>query len=246
MELSTVELMASLAIVLFGAYVRGFTGFGASLVWAGGLTLLLPPSAVVPTIFVLEVAASASLITRAWLDVDWVSVRWLLLGAVVGTPIGTMVLRAVDEDTMGLVVSVTVLTAAVLLASGIQVRRMPTTGEVGGTGFLSGLLNGATAAGGPPVIVLFLGTPAAIAVGRATMIAYFGLLDVWGIGNQVVGGGFNSAVLARTAAFLPPMLVGVKLGERGFGVATERQVRAIALVVLAAIGVIGVVNWARG
>ena len=49
---------------------------------------------------------------------------------------------------------------------------MPGRAATVATGALSGLLNGAFGIGGPPVILFFFASPAWVAVGRASVIAY--------------------------------------------------------------------------
>ena len=78
--------------VFVGAFVRGYSGFGSSLLWISSLSLVLPPLVVVPIVFMLEVAASVHLLPKVWPDIDWYSLRWLLLGTFAATPLGIYVL----------------------------------------------------------------------------------------------------------------------------------------------------------
>ena len=45
-------------VVFVGAYLKGYTGFGASMLWVTGLSLLLPPRDVIPMILMFEVVTS--------------------------------------------------------------------------------------------------------------------------------------------------------------------------------------------
>lgn len=60
MDLTVAEFAIATSIVFVGAMVRGFTGFGASLIWISGLTFLMDPDEAVPVIFCLEVLVSPS------------------------------------------------------------------------------------------------------------------------------------------------------------------------------------------
>ena len=217
MELSAAALVVAYVVVLGGALVRGFTGFGASLIWISGLTLLMEPDEAVPIIFCLEVLVSAQLLPRARHDVDWPVVRRLLLGVVVGMPAGAALLLVLDADPMRLVVSVIVLVSAVLLGVGASIPLGSGPGSTVATGVVSGVLNGAAATGGPPVIILLLGSSAGMAVSRASLIAFFGATDIIGIGIVAVAGLLDPTALIRTVAFAPAMLVGATLGARGLG-----------------------------
>lgn len=44
--------------VLAGAFVKGYSGFGASMMWVASLSLVLPPHRVVPMVLLWEVQSS--------------------------------------------------------------------------------------------------------------------------------------------------------------------------------------------
>ena len=54
----------AVAAVFCGAVVRGYTGFGSSLLWVSSLSLVFPPILVVPAVYLLEIAASAHLMPK--------------------------------------------------------------------------------------------------------------------------------------------------------------------------------------
>ncbi len=87
--------------VFGGALVRGYTGFGSSLIWVSSLSLVLPPVIVVPAVYLLEIAASAHLLPRVWRKIEWRSLRWLLLGTFVATPPGVYLLSALPASPSG-------------------------------------------------------------------------------------------------------------------------------------------------
>ncbi len=70
-------LVLSYAVVcIFGAaVVRGYSGFGFSLLAITSLSLLLPPTQIVPSIFIMEVAASLHLLPSVWRDIHWVELE---------------------------------------------------------------------------------------------------------------------------------------------------------------------------
>src|SRR5437868_10274848 len=77
-------LAISSGLVLLAAIVRGFSGFGFSLLSITAISLFMPAKEIVPSIFLLEVAASLNLIPSIWRDIDWRGIGFLLLGYVVG------------------------------------------------------------------------------------------------------------------------------------------------------------------
>src|SRR6201987_6389772 len=74
---------------IFGAaLVRGYAGFGFSLLSVTALSLFLEPRAIFPSIFILEVAASAHLMIHSWRDVHWQSLRRVGPGGLIRKPAG--------------------------------------------------------------------------------------------------------------------------------------------------------------
>lgn len=64
------EMIFVLAAVFGGAFVRGYSGFGSALIWVSSLSLILPPTEVVPVVFVLDLSASLQLLPKVWRDID--------------------------------------------------------------------------------------------------------------------------------------------------------------------------------
>lgn len=202
--------------VFLAAIVRGYSGFGFSMLAVISLSLLLPPAQIVPTILMLEVAASLNLLPKIWKEVHWRSVGWLLAGCVVATPIGTWLLASMPAPPMQLALSVCVFGAAILLAQGFALKSTPGSVATVSTGMASGLLNGSFGIGGPPVVLFYFSTPAAVAVSRASVIAYFLGTDLAGLGFLGLEGLVTWDSLLRFALFLPALVVGVAVGHRSF------------------------------
>jgi uncharacterized membrane protein YfcA len=209
-------LAYAVACVFGAAVVRGYSGFGFSLLAIIALSLLLPPAEIVPSIFVMEVAASLHLLPSVWRDIHWRALTWLAIGCLVGTPFGVYALAHVSAAPMTLALAIFVLIAAVALSRGYALRRMPGPLLTFATGTASGLCNGGFGIGGPPVILFFFSSPAGAAAGRASIIAFFLMTDLTGLAWQGWNGLITLATFWRAALFLPPLALGVWLGNRGF------------------------------
>ena len=221
---------------IFGAaVVRGYSGFGFSLLSITALSLLFEPRAIIPSIFILEVAASAHLMLDAWRDVHWQSLRWLAAGCLIGTPAGVYLLARVPPAPLTLALSAVVVLVAFLLARGFVLRAMPGRTATVGTGVASGLLNGSLGIGGPPVVIFFFGSPAGVAAGRASMIAYFLFTDVLGLGWQWHQSLLDRDVVTRALLCAPALASGVWLGNRAFATVDPERFRFWVLRLLMAL-----------
>jgi uncharacterized membrane protein YfcA len=167
------SLIVSIVAVFGAGIIRGYSGFGFAMVAVTSMSLVLPPAQVVPTVLVLEVLASLRLVPQVRKDIDWYSLRWLLLGSLVGIPFGVYLLATIPPAPMRIFISLMVLIASILLMRGFSWKRMPGIILILITGLACGMLNGAAAIGGPPVILFYLSSPAGVKTSRASIIAYF-------------------------------------------------------------------------
>jgi uncharacterized membrane protein YfcA len=86
--LSFAVIVYSLVCVFLAAIVRGYSGFGFSLLVITALSLALTPAQIVPSIFLLEIAASLHLLPAIWRDIHWRSLLPLIVGCLIATPFG--------------------------------------------------------------------------------------------------------------------------------------------------------------
>lgn len=224
--------------IFVAAIVRGFSGFGFSLLAITALSLVYPPAEIVPSIFLLEIAASIHLLPSIWKDVHWRSLVPLILGCLVATPFGVWALAKAPATPMQLALSIFVLAATLLLWRGFALKSMP--GPIASTaaGAASGLANGAFGIGGPPVVLFYFSSPAGNSAGRASLIAFFLITDVIGLANQSVHGLVTWEAAWRALVYLPALLAGVWIGARSFKGTDPLKFRKIVLVILAVLAVL--------
>ena len=107
-------------VILLASFVRGFSGFGFSASSVSLLSFILPPKEIVPIILLLEIIASFFMIPSIWKKINWKFVLYLLLGVLLGTPIGIHLLSILDPKITHLIISLTVLIFAFLLLKGYK------------------------------------------------------------------------------------------------------------------------------
>jgi uncharacterized protein len=229
-------------VVFLAAIVRGYSGFGFSLLTITALSLMYPPAEIVPSIFMLELAASANLLPSIWKDIHWKSLGPLTLGCLIATPIGVWALAHVAPAPMQMALSIFVLVATFLMWRGFALKSMPGALASTAAGAASGLSNGAFGIGGPPVILFYFASPAGVAAGRASLVAFFIATDVIGLANQSVHGLITKDTAFRAALYLPALLAGVWLGARSFKTADPETFRKYVLAILAVLAVITLIK----
>lgn len=232
------ELTFAFIIVFLAAIVRGYSGFGFSLLTITALSLIYSPAEIVPSIFMLELAASINLLPSIWKDIHWKSLGPLTLGCLIATPIGVWFLANVPEAPMQLALAIFVLGAVYLLWQGYALKSMPGTLASTAAGAASGLSNGAFGIGGPPVILFYFASPAGAAAGRASMAAFFLATDVIGLANQSTHGLITKETGIRALVYLPALLAGIWLGARSFKGADPEKFRRVVLAILAVLALL--------
>ncbi|MFM7734643.1 MAG: sulfite exporter TauE/SafE family protein [Alphaproteobacteria bacterium] len=235
----------AIGVAAAAGLLRGFTGFGFALLAVPALTLVFPPAEVVPCVLLMQLFAGVQLVRATIRWVDWTSAGPMLAAAVLVTPLGTKLLTLVSADAtragIGLLLLVTV---PVLWRSPARLPR-PSLPVRLAVGVASGLLNGATAMSGPPVIAYFLATAEA-RVARASMLAYFLLLSLAGVASSTASGLVARSTLLHALVLVPPLVAGTWLGHRWFELASDETHRRIALVVLAIVAIAALARVVAG
>ncbi|MEZ5831363.1 MAG: sulfite exporter TauE/SafE family protein [Dongiaceae bacterium] len=233
-------LALSSAAIFLAAIVRGFSGFGFSLLSITAISLILPVSQIVPSIFLLEIAASLNLIPSIWREIHWSSLRWLMVGYVIGLPIGGYALIHAPQAPAQIVLGIFVIGTAILMLRGFHLARTPGTAASTATGAASGLLNGAFGIGGPPVVLFYFSTPGAAVIGRASIIFFFLFTDLLGLAYFATQKIVTTQTFVQSLAWLPALLIGVWIGAHGFRRMNQDAFRRWVLVILIALALLGI------
>ncbi len=236
--MSLLPLAYAIVVIFLAAIVRGYSGFGFSILAITALSLVFPPTEIVPAIFMMEIAASLHLLASIWKDIHWRSLAPLIAGCIVATPLGVWLLANVPAPPMQMALSVFVLVAVGLMAKGFALKSVPGPAVSAAAGAAAGLANGAFGIGGPPVILFYFASPAGHSAGRASLIAFFLATDVIGLAFQGPHGLVTWEAVWRAAAFLPPLFAGVWLGARSFKGSNPESFRKWMLMILALLAVL--------
>ena len=238
--LSPGMLLYAFSAILIAAVIRGYCGFGFSALTVTSLSLILPPAEVVPTAFLLEIAASMFMLPMVWRSIDWQKLNWLVLGILAGTPAGLLFLAEVPQDPVRFTISGLVLVACFLLWKNVRIHSEGGRRRLLVVGGFSGLVNGAAGIGGLPIVLFLLSGSIRAEVLRATIVAFLFCSDIYATflsGSQHL---LSNELLVRSVLFLFPLVVGVALGRRGFVKSSPESFRkfAIGLLILLSLAVI--------
>lgn len=245
-DLTSLELAFAVLVLVVASYGRGYSGFGFSAVLVAGLSFVMDPVDAVPLAIVFEVLASIVQGKSVWREVQWRDCGLLLIAAVVGNPVGVLLLTRLDQDGLraGTFVVLLILTIG-LLRSRIP-RFDPQPAAIFAVGVLAGVVNGATAMSGLVLVLAMSFTVIQPAAMRATLVAYFFASDLIAIAVLGAGSQLTSTIFARALLGIPILAAGVYVGSKAFRGASVESFRRATLALLLAISVAGLLRMAVG
>jgi uncharacterized protein len=210
------------------AAIRGFSGFGAGLVFMPVAAACFGPKMAAGILFVIDTILIVPFVVKAVRIVDWREVLPLGLGAMVTVPAGALVLLYVDAIPLRWGLSLAIFASVGVLAAGWRYRGPTRIWLSALVGAVAGFLSGAAQIPGPPVLIYWLGREVVSATMRANAIVFFCFTTIVSGIAFLIGGIFTAEVMARSAALLPVYAVGIFIGGRLFGLASEATYRRIA------------------
>ncbi len=227
--------------ILVAAFIRGYSGFGYSAIVIAASGVVTNPLHFVATVVILETAMSLQAFRGIGHQIDWRRVGLMMAGAVVGLPLGLWVLTGVSETTARAVISVYILIMCGVLLAGWRLQHELRGGANVVAGLISGLAN-APGMGGLPVAAFFAAQPMAAATFRATLIAYFPILDLYSAPLYWWHGLVTWNTLWIALAALPLTFLGNWLGSRHFLNTDPKEFRRFAIILLALLAAMGLVK----
>ncbi len=235
-----IDLIVLLAGAIAAAFVSGLSGFAFALVSLSFWIWRFPLAELSAMVVFGSLVSQATAMPSVLRHIEPKLVAPYIAGAVLGLPIGTLLIAHVDLGLFRLFVGVLLIGfAAFQLLVGPRLR--PRQGDAlvaeVAIGWLSGVLGGLAGLSG----VL----PAMWAVvrvwskerQRALFLVFNTFCHVVALGGLVVAGYVTLATLERFAILLPCLVGGAWLGARAYGHVSPGQFRRIVLMLLAASGI---------
>lgn len=236
-------VLLSVASIFVAAVLRGYTGFGFALAAVPLLSLFMNPVEAVPVAIGLQLAGSLMDFRKASQTCHWRSLRWLTLGAVIGSPLGTLILSGISAPAARLAISAITLFAVFALQRGFALPETPPRPLTTITGFFSGLFNGLAAMPGPPVVAYYMSLPMPRQTARASLMVFFLMTSITATVSFVSVGMMTLHTVGLSLLGLPVMWLGTKVGELAFRHGSDALHRQTSI---ASLGVIALVSAVKG
>jgi len=241
-QLSLIEIYYVLIIVFIASIIRGFNGFGFSAICISGFSYILPAIEIVPIILALEVAISIFMAPYIWNKIDWKFVFKILLGILIGSPIGLYLLKHLNPQITHLFVCLLIIFFSILLMRGFSNQKINNNYGKFLTGIISGTLNGFTTLGGMPVALFLLIINIQPALIRGSLAALFFLTDIYAFVLSFFSGIVDMVTIYRVIPLIIILPFGVFIGNKFFVKSKEETYRKVVFYFLISISTFGILR----
>lgn len=139
-------------IIFVAIFIQSLTGFGSALIAMPFLIALLGPDVARPAFILLGQTAGLMFMIEYRHDWQIADIKFTLLGALLGIPVGMQVVNSMTEETFMLVLGIIIITYSTYALSGFKLPKLR-SGWGSFFGFFSGILHSAYNVGGPPLVM---------------------------------------------------------------------------------------------
>lgn len=212
---SDTSLLLAIGIAFISTLIQSLTGFGFAIVSTPLLLMVYDAKEVVVLLQFLSVVLDTVFVFFVKDNIDWHFLKPLLIGSVIGHPIGILIYLFVP--TIGLKIFIACVILSFLFLTKIYRKQLAETScKTGVVGCLSGILNTSTSMSGPPLIIYLTSTNRDKTSLRATCIAYFTIINYLGIFAFYLAGKDFSFAIEQSIYIVPFCFIALWLGNKLF------------------------------
>lgn len=232
----------AIPIVMFAGVVRGFSGFGFAVIAVVGLNFFFDPKVSVLIVLSLDLICSINLWRQALAQADFGTLKVLIIGSLLGIPIGYTFLLLIPSDTLKLLICLTILILSLLLFSNFTPFNANKKHTKLGFGLASGAGTASASIGGPMIVYYMLSSQLSTQSQRATMILFFIASEALTVFILIGGGLVNEVVINGLVILVIPTLVAVRYGQHLFNQHPPKSLKSFALPIMLMVAILGIIK----
>lgn len=239
----SLEWLAGALVIALASFVLGLAGFGSGLVAMALLPFLMSPVTAIVLLTIYTTVLVVVILIPVWRYLEPSSVLDMVVGSVVGAPIGVWVLSTFPISTLKRLIGATLVAVVLLEWAHLRPRHLAGRAWGVGAGVLAGVAGGAVGTPGPPVIFYSTTQGWSARTIKANLQAFF-------FANQAIilvgywwAGLLNGEVWRLAGSFALPAAAGTVLGMLCFTFFNQRRFRQLVFVLLL---ISGLLLLARG
>ncbi|HKS61850.1 MAG TPA: TSUP family transporter, partial [Xanthobacteraceae bacterium] len=165
------------------------------------------------------------------------------VSAIIAAQFGTLILQYADPAHLRWAMAALVLVIVVVLSTGWRYHGKPMLIVTILVGIAAGLMGGAVQIFGPPVVLFWLSSMAAVTVVRANFVVFFAIMAAALVVTYLWFGLLTADVIALAAFLAPAHILAMFLGAKFFHMASEQTYRRVAYVIITAAALVSMPLW---
>ncbi len=241
------QLWLAIAAAFFAGAVRGFAGFALSALVMASLALIIPPFELIAVCWILELAASLIMVRPSLArEADRSIVFGLMIGGLIGLPIGLTFTNYVDADVSKAAALGLIIVLATLQLLKVRARFLATRPGLFLSGTTAGFATGIASIGGMVVALYVLARDHAARSMRASLVLYLFANSFVSLVFLLYFGMMNGEAIVRGLILTPPCVAGVFVGKALFTPRLEPYYKPFCLVLLMGLAAFGLLRLAAG
>lgn len=243
--------IALIIITFFASIVQSATGFGFALIAVPVYLIVLNSAAAVQVVIIVSVAMSLPLWYKLKDDMPHDFMKWIIIGCIIGFPIGIYLYLKMELQTIKASVAVFIILISIQNAwqmfiakngkGTIDVGLLPKP-ILSIVGFFSGILGVAMAMPGPTLMLFLSKTMLRKNEIRAVMMAVFVFAYTGATIMQMIFAGISYDTWVTSLIVTPAALIGVYLGHQLSKKINEKMFKGLILIILALTGIFMLLN----
>ncbi|ETT86614.1 sulfite exporter TauE/SafE family protein [Viridibacillus sp. FSL R5-0477] len=223
-----------ICIILVASILQSSTGFGFSIMATPFLLMLFQPQEAIQINIILSLIISVALILKIRHDIDMFLLKRIILGSIVGVPIGIFIFMSMNIHALKLGVSILLLLLTLLLICNFKVKATPIRDYI--VGGISGVLTTSIGMPGPPLLLYFTGTDTEKGKLRATTLAFYLFIYFISLITQIIFTGTSKHIWQSSLYAIPIVFIGLFIGQIIFKWINQRVFRIFTYILLICTG----------
>ena len=227
-----VELVFSLLIITTAALVFGTVSFGMGVVGTPPLLLLVDAKTAIIVINTHTALVSAFILLTTWRHLDLRKSKGLIVGGLVGTPLGVLLLNVAEPGAMRIVIGGVIVVLGLLNLREINLPFATFPGSGLLFGFITCLGVTAISIGGVLAAIYAIAQKWPAQTVRASLATLFVLSGITQVGLYAASGLYSSGTAVMVGMTVPGVLLGVGLASLLVGRLNEKAFRYVVVVLV--------------
>jgi uncharacterized membrane protein YfcA len=240
--LTPTEFWIVTGIVFLAGIVRGFSGFALSALIMATAVVILPPIALIPMLWWLEMAASLMMLKGGFADADRPTAYGLVIGSTLGWPLGLWLTTSLDIATSKIVALSIIVVLAVSQLAKVRLDFLASKVGLYGTGVVAGIVSGLAHVGGMVVAFYVLASHAPARSMRGSLVLFLFLGALTSMITLLAFGVMDFSGVKRGLIFAVPTVIGVFLGQQLFTDRLAPYYRPFCLALLCVLASAGLIR----